>query len=203
MMQAVEHTRFHRPRGESKQDYCTPKAFLDAVQNRFGLIVWDLAATKSQAVCGLGETGHYYGPDHERHQEGYSRRDALKDAFGRENDWSVQHPAGLRWLNPPFAHIAPWAMRCAKYASADRPIAFLVPASIGANWYWDHVYANARTYSVGRMMFVIRHPDGTETPACFDKNGKPTNFNKDLMLCVFHGRDTDVGLERWNWRRST
>lgn len=178
--------RVARPRGESKQDYCTPRVFLDAVERKFGPIVWDLAATAYQSVIGYRLPANYFGPDHVLE----SRRDALSAV------WNQIEP-GLRWLNPPFSHIAPWVKRCALYASATKPIALLVPASIGANWYWDYVAPNARTFSVGRMMFVIRHEDGSETPACFDKHGKPTNYNKNLMFCVF---GMSPGGERWKWK---
>ena len=39
--------------GSSKQDYSTPRAFLDAVEKRFGRIKWDLAAHERNHVCDL------------------------------------------------------------------------------------------------------------------------------------------------------
>lgn len=181
----VPHTgsaRVSRPRGESKQDYCTPRVFLNAVEREFGAIVWDLAATREQKVKpNIG----YFGPDAPVPYD-----NALKV------NWSAIEYSGLLWLNPPYSNIKPWAQ---KAAESGRRIGLLVPASIGANWYWDHVAPYARTFSVGRMMFVIRHEDGSETPACFDKHGKPTNYNKDLMFAVF---GMSPGVERWQWKKA-
>jgi len=42
----------------SKQDYGTPRKFLDAVEKKFGKIVFDLAAHKGNAVC-----EKYFAPD--------------------------------------------------------------------------------------------------------------------------------------------
>lgn len=170
--------------GNSKQDYCTPRGFLNAVEREFGPIVWDLAASKEQRV-----THDYFGPDHS--WEGY--RDALK------LDWhtaSAMHALGsLLWLNPPYSHIAPWASKCVAESTLGARIAFLVPASIGANWFWDHVSSYARVFSVGRLYFVTRHADGSETPACFSAKGKPTPYPKDLILALFDSNLTP-GLER-------
>jgi hypothetical protein len=158
--------------------------FLDAVEREFGPIIWDLAATQSQRV-----TNAYLGPD----QAQPEWRDALSCK------WDRLPCTGLRWLNPPYTSIAPWAERCALYGSARSPIAFLVPMSMGTNWYWTFCAPHSRTFAVSRMMFVERLPDGTERPACYDRNGKPTNYPKDLMLCVF---GMSPGVERWQWRKA-
>jgi hypothetical protein len=115
--------------GKSKQDYQTPKIFLDAVKARFGIkrFAWDLAATKDNAVNGVGGDkwidGHYFGPDHPEPEF----RDALAC------DWTKLR--GELWLNPPYANIAPWAERCAASAkpgvSLHRRIFLLVPARGG------------------------------------------------------------------------
>ena len=80
-------------RGSSKQDYATPREFIRAVQARFGVIRFDLAAEPHNAVA-----PDFFTPD----------MDALsKDWFA---DPSRRAPA-LLWLNPPFAHIEPWARK--------------------------------------------------------------------------------------------
>lgn len=167
------------------QDYATPRAFLDAVEARFGSIVLDVAAHERNHVC-----ASWLGP-------GGLASDALTAGVGATLA-SLGRPGGIAWLNPPFANIAPWARLCANEASESCPIAMLVPASVGANWYRDNVFERALTLSVGRMIFVFR--DGAEErPACFDARGKPTPFQKDLMLCVF-GLGGYGKLERWKWR---
>jgi len=47
--------------GRSKQDYATPREFLDAVEQKFGPIGWDLAADHVSSVAG---GFNYFGPDH-------------------------------------------------------------------------------------------------------------------------------------------
>lgn len=158
-------------RGESKQDYATPPDFMHAIAKRFGAIRFDLAASaeNTKATCF------------------YSERD---DALNR--DWSAIHCNDFErhhhlWLNPPFNDIAPWAKRCALYR--DLPILLLVPASVGSNWFRDHVFPHARvTFLNGRI--------------CFDgKNGYP----KDCMLCEYGPRaNADLRLKKsmveiWSW----
>lgn len=106
--------------GKSKQDYGTPAALKIAVEHRFGPIVCDLAATAENALCQAG----FYTPE----------MDSLKQS------WARDFPTGLLWLNRPFANIDPWAEKCAA-ESEDRHglITFLVPASIGSNWFRKHV----------------------------------------------------------------
>lgn len=124
-------------KGRSKQDYGTPREFLDAVEKRFGSIRHDLAASAENAVC-----ENYY--------------DQHRDAFA--HDWRTLR--GLLWLNPPFANIAPWAEKCAAEASPMTRIVMLVPASIGSNWFAEH--ANKKAIVLGlspRITFV-----GTANP---------------------------------------
>lgn len=180
------HTaRIARPRGESKQDYCTPRSFLNLVERKFGPITWDLAATAAHAVT---QGGRYFGPDHVLPNE--------RDALCPQLPWPRATGLAWCWLNPPFAAIAPWAKKCAAEASRGCKILLLVPASIGSNWYWSRVAPYARTFSVGRMVFVERHADGSETPVV-DSKGKPAPFPKDLMLAAY---GLPSGLERWRWQ---
>jgi len=126
-----------KPRGESKQDYGTPRNFIEAVEKRFGPIALDLAASADNAKA----------PKY------FTQAD---DALSQ--DWSKLD--GLLWLNPPFADIAPWAKKCAASASVRTRIILLTPASIASNWYWDHVRANAIVYAISpRLTF-----EGTEDP---------------------------------------
>jgi phage N-6-adenine-methyltransferase len=125
--------------GRSKQDYGTPREFIDAVERRFGLLEWDLAAHAENTKCGE----FFYGPG--------SRHGV--DAF--KIDWAARHPTGTLWLNPEFSDIAPWAERCAD-ASARRHglIAMLTPASVGTKWFVDHVHQKALVLALSpRMSF--------------------------------------------------
>jgi phage N-6-adenine-methyltransferase len=114
-------------KGKSKQDYGTPRAFIEAVQKRFGELAWDLAAVRANSVCG----GCYYGPDADEPDS----RDSLTA------DWRAVD--GTLWLNPPFADIAPWAAKCASVRDRRDWTLLLVPASVGSNWYAGHVHGKA------------------------------------------------------------
>ncbi|HEY8944342.1 MAG TPA: DNA N-6-adenine-methyltransferase [Polyangiaceae bacterium] len=102
--------------GSSKQDYSTPRSFLNGVERRFGPIKWDLAAHEKNAVCDLwiGE-----------------RQNSLV------HDWHQLD--GWLFLNPPLGDIAPWAKKCAVEAAKGARILFLTPASSGSNWFQDHL----------------------------------------------------------------
>jgi len=165
MKRKMPRQRPHR----SEQAVGTPRAFLDAVEERFGIIDWDLAATAANAV-----TGKYLGPGASRGEDSLAV------------DWAMlphQSP-GRFWLNPPFGKIAPFAKKCAEQAPAiDGSILMLVPASVGTNWFAEHVHRKALVLALRpRLTFV-----GSEDP-----------FPKDLMLCVW-GRWVVPAFETWRW----
>jgi phage N-6-adenine-methyltransferase len=138
-------------RGSSKQDYSTPRIFLDAVERRFGKLDFDLAATKENRVVEA-----YLGPDRAAPQH----RDSL--AF----DWNTLN--GNLWLNPPFDRIAPWAAKCSGTTKAGkRRIFFLVPAAAGSNWWRDFVHEKARVLFLnGRLSFDGKAPYPKDTALC-------------------------------------
>lgn len=107
-------------RGGSRQDYGTPREFIEAVENRFGRLAWDLAATKRNA-----KAPRYIN----------SRQDSLSVNWSRLK--------GNQWLNPPFGNIEPWAAKCAFESRRGASILFLVPASVGSLWFRDHVLETA------------------------------------------------------------
>lgn len=152
--------------GRSEQIVCTPPEFIEAVTKRFGGIGWDLAALAENSVMRNTNRAAYFGPDHANEEN----RDSLKVSWGS---------AALQWLNPPFGNIAPWAE---KAASCGSRVAMLVPASVGSNWFRDHVHGKAFVLALSpRLKFV----------------GHASSFPKDLMLCIYglgvHGFDV------WRW----
>ena len=162
-------------RGRSKQDYGTPKDFLTACCRRFGIssFDWDLAAHEKNHIV-----DSYLGPGSP------TATDAL--TF----DWL--NLKGDLWLNPPFDNIKPWAERCARMTRAPsmdrRDIYFLTPASIGSNWFAEHVYPHAFVYALqGRLSF-----DGIAP------------YPKDCMLSVFSSspRRFRTGFDVWDWRKA-
>ena len=124
-------------RAADKQGARTPREFLNAVENRFGIIDFDLAATGGHQVTGE-DSLRYFSPE----------MDSLKQ------DWSIGL-GGVAWLNPPFANIRPWVAKLdAECRNIPRWTLCLVPYSAGAKWWRDHVHEKCVIYSVGRMKFV-------------------------------------------------
>lgn len=152
-------------RGHSKQDYETPDDFMEAVVMRFGAPMWDLAATAENA-----KAPHFITPE--------------------ENSLAVTWRDRFRvcWLNPPFDNIAPWAKKCAAFGAPPIELGYrillLTPASVGSNWFRDHVHNKALVLAInGRLTFK-----GTDAP-----------YPKDCILSVF---GVAPGFDVWNWRVS-
>jgi len=143
----------------SEQRVGTPRLFLDAVEARVGPLTIDLCASRENACAPAYLT---------------EATDSLKA------DWSGIR--GAAWCNPPYRHIEPWVRKAA--STTLRPgakIAMLTPASVGSNWFRDHVYGHARVYFLcGRIRFV----------------GHTQAYPKDLMLSVYGELPS---LEIWTW----
>ena len=149
-------------RGGSAQDYATPRAFIAAVESEFGPLHHDLACTRGNVRC---LTGYYY-PEF----------DSLTQP------WAKDHPTGNLWLNPPFGNIAPWAEKCALEGRKRRgKIILLTPASVGSNWFAEHVHDVAKVYAIRpRLSFDGINP-----------------YPKDLMISIF-SRGVP-GFDVWRW----
>ena len=151
-------------RGNSKQSVGTPREFIEAVEGRFGIIGFDMACSPDNCVC-----DHGFGPDW----------DNPVDSLDAE--WTF-HNFNL-WLNPPFANIQPWAAKCESIKDRLGLTIMLVPASIGTNWYIDHVEGKSVVIGLSPRIKFIGHKH---------------QYPKDLMLCVYgyglHGHQT------WRWK---
>lgn len=146
-------------RGKSKQDYQTDPEFMRAVEKRFGKPRFDLAAGAKNAQC-------------------------AKYFTKRQNALARPWPLTLCWLNPPYSNIAPWAKKCAEESKRGVRILFLVPASVGSNWYCDWCYPYTNTYLLnGRLTFV----------------GQSDPYPKYLILCDFGGPGSHH-CEPWAWQ---
>lgn len=126
--------------GKSKQDYVTPKNFMDAVTQRLEIASFtvDLAAdaSNSQGVTYL-----------------YEQANSLIQP------WEQLLDGGWGWLNPPYAKIGPWVEKCLVESIKGAKIACLVPASVGANWYRDYVHNKAYVLFLnGRLAFIPDKP---------------------------------------------
>lgn len=150
--------------------YGTPDDFLSAVHKRWGRLEIDLAAEHGQQVPGCS---FYITPE----------MDSLKQ------DWTQLQ--GHLWLNPPYDNIKPWAEKCAQSCrqenarNSGRVINFLVPASVGSRWWYEHVWPYANTYAlIGRLTF----------------KGETTPYPKDCILARYH-YDGGQRFEPWDWRK--
>lgn len=149
-------------RGKSKQDYQTPREFLDAVERRFGKIQWDLAATNENTVA-----PNWITPE--------------IDSF--KVPWLAQTDGALSFLNPPFSNIEPWAMKCAAESTLGARILFLVPASVGSEWFRKWVHNVAAVFALNpRLTF----------------GGCPTPYPKDCLL-AYYGLGV-TGFTVWRWK---
>jgi hypothetical protein len=102
--------------------------------------------------------------------------------------WARQTRNGWGWLNPPFEHIALWACMCVSAMFFGADIAFLVPASVGSNWYRDYIHDQPGV----KVIFLNGRPS-------FD--GK-AGFPKDCMLVLFQGsfKEAPFTTEVWTWK---
>lgn len=154
----------------SKQNYATPEAFVVSAKRRLGIdrFEHDFAADQFNAKA-------------------LTYFDEARDALSVP-DWHTYIEGGWGWLNPPYTDIDPWARRCKELKwRHGGSIAFLVPASVGSNWFRDHVDGHARVLLLnGRIPFI---PD------------KPTwLYPKDCILCLY-SPDVLHGYEVWDWRK--
>ena len=148
-------------RGTSRQDYQTPVDFLVAVGKRFGPLSVDLAARFDNTVA-----PQFIGPE----------LDSLTEQWHKRK--------GLLWLNPPFDKISPWACKCANESKLGARILFLVPASVGSNWFAEHVHNHAHVLLLnGRLSF-----DGVAP------------FPKDCILACYGFHDLKPGYDVWRWK---
>lgn len=160
----------------SKQDYATPMAFILAAQRylyikRFTI---DFAADRQNAKA----------PQHLD-----ERMDAL--SFSPE-EWADLCDGGWGWLNPPYTNIGSWAEHCLAAMNSGAKIAFLVPASVGSNWFRDYIHEQPGV----KVLFLNGRLSFTE-------NGDP--YPKDLMLVLFGGvekGDYFYQSDVWNWRKA-
>ena len=162
--------------GKSEQDVQTPAELLRAIEQTFHVGAWgvDLAANAQNRVNrDLAALTYFLGPGSKHGQ------DALVV------DWAALAGAdGCDiWLNPPFGHIDPWAEKCAKTVRQGR-IYMLVPASVGANWYRDHVDGKAHVVAISPRVTFIGHT---------------SPYPKDLVIAIFGA--VRGGFSTWRWKQ--
>lgn len=171
-------------RFRSEQTVGTPWKFIRAAIAKFGPLAWDLAATDENR-----KAPKWITPE--------------QDTF--KQNWARLLAGELGWLNPEFDPMVTWVAKCATEQRCGAEILALAPASIGSNWFWDHVQPYATVYSIGRIPFVgshnvypARHAKAGQrrcTPSCVGCCPYP----RDLILCHYT-RTPSSELRRWKWK---
>ena len=167
-------------KGKSEGDYATPDNFLQAVQKKFGPIVYDLAASAQNAVC-----ERFFTIEDDAFKQDWA---AISMKYPHGHEGTKIGRGGILWLNPPFSFIAPWASRSLDEGKLGAEELFLVPASVGAKWFRDFVFRQADVYYLyGRLTF----------------RGQTTPYPKDCMLVHFHPESLGVPYSEqiWDWRK--
>lgn len=128
--------------GRSKQDYCTPKPFLQAAREFLDITEFeaDLAASHENAVV-----NPYYTEE--------------QSALDPDNPWRLGD--GWNWCNPPFGHISPWVEKAyLQCLTARAQTCMLLPAGVGSNWFREFVHHKCLVLFLnGRITF-----EGCEDP---------------------------------------
>jgi phage N-6-adenine-methyltransferase len=165
--------------------YKTPAAFMAMVRMEFGPLTWDLAACRDNTQAGqyLTETDN---------------------SLSEDRPW--RRLGGWLWLNPPYGNIGAWAAKCAAESEAGAKILFLVPASVGSDWYAEHVHEKAEVrYLRPRLAFEFLYPldykdkHGNPSPKAGMPNKDP--YPKDLLLAIYD-RERRPRAFPWDWRKA-
>ena len=137
-IKSIPATKRHR----SRQDHPTPWSFMSAIENRFGNVVLDLAATKTNS-----KAGRFISP----------RENSLKQ------DWKVMLNGELGYLNPPFDPIRPWADKCVEEAIKGARFVMLTQASVDSNWFWE-MFPYCTSYALRPRLTFIGSKDAFPKP---------------------------------------
>ena len=110
-----------------KQDWETPQAFFDELDQEFGFTV-DVCATEGNAKC--------------------------EQYFTLEQDALTQQCQGVCWMNPPYGRqIQKWIHKAYESALDGATVVCLLPASTDTAWWHDYVMRGEVRFIRGRMRF--------------------------------------------------
>ena len=188
-----------KDKGHTKQDFRTPKDFLDRLQLFFGPIVLDLAAVNSNKVC-----KEFFGPGYEQYVKCLGKEyieeflktgteQDLRDQWYKETDGSLipsistfslcLEKGGVAFCNPPFGDIYDFSFFNKTFSeNTNKPIVMLVPIGV-TDWFVENVLPYAETKLLkGRLSFI-----------------EGNTFPKDCMAC-FYGIGVPGKISVWDWR---
>ena len=142
---------------KGKQDYSTPKNFMEYINQMFPC-TFDLAADGRNYKC-----PNYFD----------KKEDSLIQDW---HDMYIMHEFNSKghaqyfWLNPPYTHVAPWMEKCAKSSQQGTRIVTLTLASRGTKWYHEWVRPYALSLVLTRRLTF---------------KGEKISFTKELMLNIY------------------
>lgn len=155
--------------GKSKQDYGTPWELIRAVEGRWGKIGLDLAAHDDGRNA---KAPLWFGPSDDFLKQDFTSGLGLPDDL-------------LCWCNPPFEDVGKWAAKWRADAEKGARIIALVPASIGSEWFAEHVFDRAAVIALRpRITF-----EGCKDP-----------YPKDCMLLVYGLETSGSYFQTWRWK---
>lgn len=171
----VAHDHEHRAKmpkqkpHTSHQSYGTPWMLMKGLRKAGFVVTWDLAATKDNA-----KAKRFITPE--------------QDTF--TVDWSKLK--GVLFLNPPFGKIKQFVAYCVRMMKKGAHILFLVPASVGSNWFRDHVWHHGYVHYLKDRIPFIKHG-----------KKKKQGYPKDCMIVEFKKSLKPVskgGHRIWSWK---
>lgn len=122
----------------SEQSVETPPELIQAVERRFGIIDFDLAAS----------------PENTKARRFFTRED---DALTQ--NWQLPEAVRVAWLNPEFGDARRYAEKCCEVRDLQRWTLMLVPQGT-PDWACEFVWGQAYVLKLkGRVQFV-GHPQG-------------------------------------------
>ncbi len=175
-------------RGDAeKQRIATPRAFIHALEQRFGVPVdFDLAADSGNA-----KATSFFDLETNALKQDWSNLNATVPVAGILGARTRGQDAKLAFLNPPYAHIKPWALGPRGNAAAGmmacrwltRWTVMLVPSSHSTDWFLE-LRGKVQIDAIPRIQF----------------EGATHLYPKDLCLVVAGFGVCGDGY--WDWRAS-
>lgn len=172
-------------RGKSVQAVATPWEFIFAVEEKFGEITWDLAATADNA-----KAPYFITPE--------------MDTF--TVNWAKLLDGKLGWLNPEFDPMEKWVSKCALEQNRGAEFVVIGPASVSTNWFWNYVKPFSTVYCLtpriafvgSHEVFPPRHLKAGQRK-CDESCVGCCPYPKDLML-MHYCANPNHELQRWRWK---
>lgn len=136
---ARRHMPAQRP-ATSEQCVATPLDFVRAIEERFGMLEIDLAATADNA-----KASKFIAPE--------------QDSLSSSCAWEAQFATNA-FLNPEFGDLKRWTAKCAavsRVLRGQQRILMLAQASVGAEWYWQNVAPHAYVLVLSPRLKFVGH----------------------------------------------